>query len=168
MKKHIFTIIICILTVSISLGQNSNEVPNLKDLITWSGMPYSKFQAEMLKFQYTFNEENEDFWTKQTSYIYLRKTLQGDSLVTEKVIYKPGKDGSASIQVYFLKDIFTLYSNQLSTNNFKKTDCKFEADENVKQSCYSNDLYYLMLSNRMQPSENGKSSNSYSAFIYKI
>ena len=167
MGKQLFVVIIFVLTVSMASAQKSTEVPNLKDLITWSGMSYAEFQAEMLKFRFNFEEEKKDFWTKLTSYIYLRETLQEGSVVTEKIVFKSTGEGKSSIEVFFLKDIYSLYSTQLSADNFQPTACKAEVGENNKQSCYSNDRYFLTISKSILPAENGKSRISYSALIYQ-
>lgn len=168
MKRHFITIAICILMASHSIGQNSTEVPSLKELVTWPGMTYGKLEAALLKFRFTFDEKKTDYWTKHISYIFLRQTPQGDSSVTERVVLKPGKDGSFSIEVFCIKDLYTLYAAQLSASNFKTADCKREVGENVKQYCYSNDSCFLTITHKTTKSENGQVVNSYSAFIYRI
>lgn len=168
MGRHFFAIIICILMASNSFGQNSTEIPSLKELATWSGMTYAKLEAALLEYRFTFKEKKTDYWTKHISYIFLRQTPQGDSSVTERVILKPGKDGSLGVEAFFSKDIFSLYAAQLSASNFKTADCKHEVGENVKQYCYSNDSCFFTITHKTSKSENGQVVNSYSAFIYRI
>lgn len=168
MKRHFFTFIICILMASNSFGQNSTEVPSLKELVAWSGMTYDKLEAALLKFRFTFDEKKTDYWTKHISYIFLRQIPQGDSSVTERVILKPAKDGRLSIEAFFSKDLYSLYAAQLSAGNFNTADCKYEVRENVKQYCYSNDSCFLTITHKTTKSENGQVANSYSAFIYRI
>lgn len=167
MKRAFFTLIFFILTVSVSSAQKTNEVPSLKDLAAWASKSYTEFQTEVVKFKFTFKEEKEDYWTKLTKYVYQRKPVQGDSIVADRVVFRLSSDGQSSIEVFFSEDLVTLYSGQLSSNNFKKAECRVGVGENSIQYCYSNEVYNLTITATKQTGDSGKSVTSYSALIYK-
>lgn len=148
-KRIICTLLISLLMTNTSFGQSGNKIPALTQLQSWLNMSFSRFDAEVRQYGFSYIPSDEEKQSNKTDpnkpKFYYKRSV--NNVNVDRIIFYMGMENADRIDMTMYHDVITSYQSSIVSNKYVSKNCNQKERVYIESTCkaYENDLYRLIL-----------------------